>query len=167
MSSIWLNHIPVKPVHILNPCSFMTNMNILFPSRLGLPCDLTPWSFQIKMSPWWEHIKHYKGTRLIKWNVYMIMKNTDQLITWHRMASLHCISNTVGVTDVQVTRITLADGDVHFLYVSTVYYNASNGLTSVLLTIKTKFLENLQVYFFKLQDIVELFQPTNKLFGIK
>jgi len=83
------------------------------------------------------------------------------------MASLHCISNTVGVTDVQVTRITLADGDVHFLYVSTVYYNASNGLTSVLLTIKTKFLENLQVYFFKLQDIVELFQPTNKLFGIK
>jgi len=47
------------------------------------------------------------------------------------MASLHCISNTVGVTDVQVTRITLADGAVQFLYVSTVYYNAYDGLTTV------------------------------------
>lgn len=133
MSSIWQNHIPVKPVHILTPCSVMINMNILFPSRLGIPRDLTPWSFQIKMSYWWEqHIKHNKGTKLIKQNVYIIPTNTDQLITtWHRVASLHCISNIVGVTDVQVTRITLADGDVHFLYVSTVYYNASNGLTTV------------------------------------
>jgi len=47
------------------------------------------------------------------------------------MASLHCISNIVGVSDVQVTRITEAEGDVHFLYVSTVYYNAYDGLTTV------------------------------------
>jgi len=47
------------------------------------------------------------------------------------MMSLHCISNIVGVTDVQVTRITEADGDVHFLYVSTVYNNAYDRLTTV------------------------------------
>jgi len=62
----------------------------------------------------------------------MILTNTDQLITtWTRMASLQCISNTVGVTDVQITRITEADGDVHFLYVSTVYYDAYDRLTTV------------------------------------
>jgi len=47
------------------------------------------------------------------------------------MASSQCISNIVGVTDVQVTRITEADGEVHFLYDSTVYYNAYDGLTTV------------------------------------
>jgi hypothetical protein len=62
----------------------------------------------------------------------MILINTDQLITMcRRMASLHFISHIVGVTDIQVTRIMEADSDVHFLYVSTVYYNAYDGLATV------------------------------------
>jgi hypothetical protein len=47
------------------------------------------------------------------------------------MLSLHFVSNTVGVTDVQVTRIMETNDDVHFPYVSTVYYNAYDGLTAV------------------------------------
>jgi hypothetical protein len=47
------------------------------------------------------------------------------------MASLNFIPHIVGVTDVQVTRIMEADGDGHLLHVSTVYYNAYYGWTTV------------------------------------